>query len=124
LVDPVPTNDSANLVNKGLALFAMLLRELADKAARAQLPWLNWPVVSTIFNILLKMVEKWVYTGIATQATFIVIGFQTAHERDEYLKGLELLAQARQTGVGQSEALERMRKNVEELIRFNGVVVK
>lgn len=120
----VPTNDSANLVNKGLAIFAQLLRELADKSARAQIPWLNWPVVSTIFNILLKVVEKWVYNGIATQATFIVISFQTSQERDDYLKGLELLAQARQTGVGHSEALERMRRNVEELVRFNGVVVK
>jgi hypothetical protein len=121
LVD-LPQNNAANLVNTGLASLVKTARTMAEAAARSSAHWLNTPVVSQIFKILLNKLEQWVAEGLQTQATFLVINFQTKVERDNYIVSLNNLLKAQETGVGHEQALAEMRKRVEELIRFNGVV--
>lgn len=119
-----PTNKEASLVNAGLAALLDILKRYGAAGARASYPWLNWPIVSQLFSWLTNVLEKWLYDLAATQASFIVINFQTNAERDAYLKSLEELVEARESGIHRKEALEKVKKNVKDLIRFNGVVIR
>lgn len=121
----LPTNEAATLVNRGLAALFAWLKGLSNTAARADAPWLNLPIISTIFEFFLNKVEALAYKHAATGGSFIVIHFQTTMERDEYVNAFEALriAQAKgDTGEERKAALERARRAADNLIAWNGVI--
>lgn len=123
--EQLPVNETANLVNKGLAAFVGWLKGIANAAARADAPWLNLPIISTIFSLLLNKLGELIYKQASTLGTFMVIDFQTTQERDEYIAAFEGLRLAKIKEPGGEEhrkALERARRAADDLIAWNGRV--
>jgi hypothetical protein len=119
-------NEAASLVNRGIAAFVSALEKLAAKAAKVEFPWLNLPIISTIFDFFLGLAMKRLTHELQTTGTFLVIDFQTSRERDEYLGSIQALREAKASGnsAAHRAALERARKAADDLIQWNGRVLR
>ena len=122
-VVPTPVNSTANAINTAIqvAIFDVALKSF-EAFARAQLPWLNFPIVSPVFSYLLKWIGKYLYTFLAQIATFTVIDMQTAAEKTAYTQAL-LALQAAYTK-GDSNAIAQATKDTKNamanLIHWDG----
>lgn len=120
----IPENTPASVVNRALAAMVEYLRRLGETAARAQWPFLNWPIVSQVFSWILGQLSARATYELQTAGTFAVIEFQTRSERDNYLRALTDLEEAKKKGDNDAreKALEKVRKSFDDFVRYNGRV--
>jgi len=120
---PTPVNNVANAINDAIqiAIFDVALNALKAYAI-ANLPWLGWPVINQIFNLVTNLIGKYVYTYLSQIATFTVIDMQTDAERAAYSQALVNLQAAYTTGdqnaIGQ--ATSQVKTALASLIHFDG----
>jgi len=120
---PTPINNVATDINNAIqiAIFDVALNALKAYAV-ASLPWLGWPIINQLFNLLTNLIGKYVYTYLAQIATFTVIDMQTAAETQAYAQALNALQAAMTTGdqnaIGQ--ATSEVKTALAALIHFDG----
>lgn len=120
---PLPDNHMAAGVD---GVIHVLIFDVAEKAAetyaRAQVPFLNTPVISQIFSYAMKWLCGFVYVAMSNQATFTVIDLQTDHEKDQYIKAVDELKAIQKSGDQNAidEAKRKFREKLAALIKFDG----
>lgn len=120
---PTPVNETANTVN-GIISFTVF--DVAVRAfqtyAKAQVPFLNLPIVSSIFSYLMNIVGGWFYAYFSQFATFTIIDWQTGSERDAYTRAEGVLRQAHLSGDKNAidQATKQFRTAFESLVHWDG----
>jgi len=120
---PTPVNNTANAINNAIQIAIL---DVALNALRAyaivQMPWLAWPVVNQIFNLVTGLIGKYFYTYLSQVATFSIIDFQTDIERAAYIKALDQLQVACASGDSSAinQATSSVRSSLANLIHFDG----
>ena len=120
---PSPVNSTAAAVNTAIqvAVFDVALKSF-QTYARAQLPWLNFPIISPLFNYLCDKIGTCFYTFLAQIATFSIIDMQTAAEKSAYSQALLALQAAYTKGDPNAiaQATASTKTALASLIRFDG----
>jgi hypothetical protein len=120
---PTPVNNTANALNEAIqiAIFDVALNAMKAYAL-VQMPWLAWPVVNQIFNLITKLLGNYIYTFLSQVATFAVIDMQTDAEKEAYSQALTQLLAAYSSG--DQNAIQRATTDVKQamasLIHFDG----
>jgi len=121
---PAPVNKTVETAD---AIIQFALYQVAVKAlttyARAQFSFLNLPVVSQLFNLLVNSITDQLYKFLAQTATFTIIDLQVSAEKAAYAKTEAALRAVHLTG--SQEAINAATINFKSalagLVRFNGV---
>lgn len=120
---PTTVNKSAQTVDAIInsAIFDVAVNA-AQKAAIAAVPFLGAPIISTLFNFVLKYFAGILYTSLAQAATIQVIKFETAEESKAYAEAEAALRAAHLTG--DQNAIDRATANFktqfQSLVHFDG----
>ena len=112
---PDPTNSIINKTIYSFAITAFL------RAVKVQYAFLNIPVLSQIFDRLVKAVAEPIFEYLQKMVTFQVISNQTQKELDAYLKAQTELTDAIKKGAP-DELLQKQKdfeKAFRDLIGFN-----
>jgi hypothetical protein len=107
-----PDNGLANKLNSVERKFIDLLILGATTAARAYVPFLNFPVVSQLFSFFAGKFGDLMYQEMALATTFAVIDFQTSHERDAFTEAMEALRAAKTAG--DPDAISKARQDAKD----------
>lgn len=94
---------------------------VAGKAAlRIYLPWLNWPIISQLFNLIVDRYGAMIDKEFQLGATFLIIDIQTDAEKRAYDEATDALKQAH--SIGDTDAIQKAKdeykKKLAELIHF------
>jgi hypothetical protein len=112
---PDPTHSIINKTIYSFAITAFL------QAIKVQYAFLNIPVLSQIFDRLVKAVAEPIFDYLQKMVTFQVISNQTQKELDAYMKAQAELADAIKKGA--TDELQQKQKDFEkafsDLIDFN-----
>jgi hypothetical protein len=120
---PVPTNPVSKTVGEIINAVVYDLAQTSFKVwARAQLPFLNLPVISQMFDWLMGLIIGNFCRILSRGSTFAVINFQTDLEKWAY-RGAEAKLRAVHLGGDQnaiSQATIEFKEALRALVRFDG----
>ena len=122
---PKKYNDSATLVsdiiNTSINTVAV---QIIEKIAIAYVPFLGWPVISTIFHALLSKIAGLLFDQLNRVGINLVITIQTEEELNAYTKAEGKLHEANLSGDPQAIELasNEFDKAAYSLIRWDGIV--
>lgn len=99
-----------------------VLYPAANAAMRADMPWLNWPIISTLFDALMTFVMKYFYNSTIDYANLVVIKLQTDAEKSAYSAAEQTLRKTALTGDKNAitKASSDFDTTLGTLIRFDG----
>lgn len=94
----------------------------AEKAAEAEFPFLNLPVVNWAFDQIVQFIAQQIYVQLANAVTFTIIDIQTGQEAKEANDAASALKQALQGG--DPNAIAQAKQNFQnafgKLVHFDG----
>lgn len=105
---PAPKNTLVEIVNN---IIDFLIKGLGDDFiigyGKAQVPWLNWPIVRDLFEASIHYLTKSVDVSLKHNVDFIIIRVQDDSRRVDYDKGIE---EAKKAGVSNAtkESIDRL----------------
>lgn len=120
--NPVPVNSTATTVNKAIDGVFTVGVGLAETAIKAEVPFLALPIISTIFDWLLKMIANKIYQYFALFVTFEIIDVQVSGQVSDSQKALAALkaAQAKGDPVEIAKALKDFNDATDHLTHWDG----
>lgn len=94
-----PVNGPVKTVNQIIndAVYDLAL-QAAETAMVAEYPWLAYPILNKLLDMLLRYFAAKLYVALAHAATFAIIDFQTTQEKQAFAKAEEALRAAHQSG--------------------------
>lgn len=120
---PSAVNDQAAEVDRFIqsAVFDVAVNAFCAYAA-TQFPFLGWPVLSTLFRLLVRVQAQGIYRFLARAATFTVIDMQTDVERARYQQAVVGLHVAHASGdpAVVARAQDQFRSSLGQLVHFDG----
>ena len=92
----------------------------AYAAAVQALPFLGWPIISSLFRALLTWVAGMLYEPIEKNIALGVITFKTEQQQKEYEASVEAFKKAQEQGEADAiaKAREELKKKLSDLIHF------
>lgn len=121
--DPTTTNQTAAVVNGILKnLISGVGLDAVEAAAIVELPWLGWPIIKQIFELVLSKIAALIYEQAAYAATKIIIDVQVGIEESKVGPAFESLQMAIASGDQNAIALasKDLDKAYGDLIHFDG----
>lgn len=95
---PTTTNEAAEIVNKIISAANSQGAKLVEDLAIASQPWLGWPVINTLFTLLVGWFATKISIAEQTGATFFIIDTQIDIEKADLLKARNALLAAQKSG--------------------------
>lgn len=119
---PTSNNAAAAELNATIRALVSITVAGAQMAAKAELPWLAWPVVDELFDYLTNEFGDLIYKELASSATFLVIDCQTAEEKNNLLESINNLkaAQAGGDADAHAKALQAAKDAFGKIIHSDG----
>jgi hypothetical protein len=96
--EPIPTNQTATVVNKVIDGIFNTAVTLGENALYAEAPWLKLPIINQIFTFIVKSLVGKIYAYFALGVTFAIIDVQASSEVSDYQKALAALKAAQASG--------------------------
>lgn len=92
---PAPVNQTVQTANDLIhaALFGAVVNAVIV-SLNAELPWLNWPLISEIEKAVLDKIAGEIYTTLSQFVTFAIIDSQIAGEKEDYSNAEKALRDA------------------------------
>jgi hypothetical protein len=117
-------NTVANFVNQCLRSVTDAGVLALKTALTTEAPWLKLPIISQVANYVFTYLGNYFYEFFSLHATFIVIDFQTAADKDAYIAAIEAYQKSKLTGDQNAINAERekLKKALGDLIEFDGTV--
>jgi hypothetical protein len=91
---PVPTNQTASVVNTAIDGVFQVGVTLAETSLKTAVPVLGWPVIGTVVNWVIQLIANQIYQYFALFVTFEIISVQTDLQVNDSQKALAALKAA------------------------------
>lgn len=119
---PATENRTAGIVNRVERGAVDLGFAALKAAAKVYLPFLNWPVVSQLFDYILGKASDFLYVWFAELSTFTIIDHQTQSEKRAYQQSLVDLKKAEAQGDQNAidQAHKKLKEDLARLVRWDG----
>lgn len=114
-----PAKTAAQVIN--FAVFQLGIKTVKAKMVAA-FPFLAWPVISQVVDILLNWIGVLMYENSANFVTFTIINFQTAAQKNAYIKAEGELRKAELSGNPEvfDEATKKFKSALADVVHWNG----
>jgi hypothetical protein len=119
---PTTHNTAATVAQDVVAGLVDVSVSAAKAASIAAFPPLGWPIISTIYGIILSKIGALISTELQGYAAFAVIDIQTDIEKSAYNSAVSNLKQAQASGDQNavSQAKQSFKDTLAKLIRSDG----